>query len=240
LTGETPFPPPLLSLFASPCLRSSAPSWAVPPFYRKEFSSPDLSTSSPADRPASPTDRQAPPNSCHSPADHVSDVINGTAGRGFPFLTDRFGSGCATTTRVSPSFALRAATRVIPLPRGLTSCRSLGIRNPPFKSISAAERSVVECAWRWVPLRPGPRLRPSKSSFGMPWGGFLGEPLLKSLSSTLAGTALVGLAWVGFREKAQTPDLNGGWRSRTFRSRAPPAPRSQRIRNLSGQWGKCP
>ena len=132
--GGNAFPPT-----STQSLRASVPSCEVPPFYRKGFSSPDLSSSSPANRPASPTDRQAPPDSCRNPADHVSDVINGTAGRGFPFLTDRFGSGCATTTRVSPSFALRAATRVIPLPRGLTSCRSLGIRNPPFK-LSARRR----------------------------------------------------------------------------------------------------
>lgn len=66
-------------------------------------------------------------------------------GKGISTLTNRLGSGCATTTRVSPSFAPWAATRVIPLPRGLTSCRSLGIRNPPF-NLSARRRCRLKNA----------------------------------------------------------------------------------------------
>jgi hypothetical protein len=60
-------------------------------------------------------------------------------GRASSTLTNRLGSGFATPTRVSPSFALRAATRAIPLPRGLTSSRSLGLRDPPF-NLSARRR----------------------------------------------------------------------------------------------------
>lgn len=67
-------------------------------------------------------------------------------------------------------------------------------------SISAAEMSVVECAWRWVPSSRPPAASFQNKSFGRPWGGFLGAPLLKALSSPLAGIALVGLAPVSFRE----------------------------------------
>lgn len=80
LDGGNAFPPT-----STQSLRASVPSCEVPPFFRKEFSSPGLSSTAPADRPASPTDHQAPQDSCHSPADHVSDVINGTAGRDFHF-----------------------------------------------------------------------------------------------------------------------------------------------------------
>jgi hypothetical protein len=70
-----------------------------------EVSSPNPSATAPADRPALPEDRQPLPDSCRNTTDHVSDVISGTAGRGFPLLTNRFGSGFATTTRVSPVFS---------------------------------------------------------------------------------------------------------------------------------------
>lgn len=68
--------------------------------------SPNPSATAPADHPALPEDRQALPDSSRCAADHVSDVSSGTAGRGFALLTNRFGSGYATTTRVSPVFSL--------------------------------------------------------------------------------------------------------------------------------------
>ncbi len=55
------------------------------------------------------------------------------------------------------------------------------------QSISAAERSVVECAWRWVPSSRPPAASFQNKSFGRPWGGFLGAPRLKALSSSQWG-----------------------------------------------------
>ena len=134
----------------------------------------------------------------------------------FPLLTNRLASGFATTTRVSPSFALRAATRVIPLPRGLTSSRSLGIRNPPF-NLSArrkcgcrmrlemgpelqAARGVLPKQKFWKALGRLSRSSPSQSTFFIPIGHC---PFMR-------GTGL-------HPEEPRTPNTIGGWRSRSFR-----------------------
>jgi hypothetical protein len=150
MTGERSFPPPLLRFFVAMCAAPHSPG---------EVSSPNPSATAPADHPALPEDRQPLPDASRSPADHVSDVISGTAGRGFPLLTDRLASGFATTTRVSPSFALRAATRVMPHPRGLSCLRSRGLRNPPP---SGGGKLASGIAWRWVPIPPAPRRAPPK------------------------------------------------------------------------------
>lgn len=97
-------------------------------------------TPPPPDRSASPTDRQAPPEFLPQSRRSRLRRHQRNCGSASATLTDRLGSGFATPTWVSPSFALRAVTRAIPLPRGLTSSRSLGFRNPPL--ILSARRKL--------------------------------------------------------------------------------------------------
>lgn len=151
----------------------------------------------------------APPNSCRSPTDHVSDVIGGAAGE-LSTLTNQLASGLATPTRVSPTFDLRSA-RLGDSPPTWSYLQPL--TRPPeltAQSISAAEIIVGECAWRWVPSSRPPAASFQRKSFGRPWGGCLGAPLLKALSSSLAGIALLCMAPGCIREGPRTPNTNGG------------------------------
>jgi hypothetical protein len=82
-----------------------------------------------ADRPASPPDRSAPTYSSRIPVDQVFDFIDG-ARLVFPLLTDRFGSGHATSARFPrSSLSARYCRPGDPPPRRLSSVRSHGLQS---------------------------------------------------------------------------------------------------------------
>jgi hypothetical protein len=185
--GGNAFPPT-----STQSLRASVPSCEVPPFYRKEFSSPVLSTTAPADRPASPTDRQAPRIPAAVPP--ITSPTSSAEPREGDFHFDE--SACKWPCHAHagiPKFRPSGCNPGDPPPTW--SYLQPLTRHPEsaVQSISAAERSVVECAWRWVPSSRPPAASFQNKSFGRPWGGFLGAPRLKALSSSQWGTALEAL-----------------------------------------------
>jgi hypothetical protein len=180
----------------------------VPPFYRKGFSSPDLSSSSPADRPASPTDRQPP--RIHAAIPPITSPTSSAESREGDFRFDEQACKWLRHDHAGiPKFRPAGCNPGDPPPTWSYLEPLTRPAEPAAQSISAVERSVVECAWRWVPSSRPPAASFQNKSFGRPWGGFLGAPRLKALSSSQWGIALVGLTSGFFRKP---PDTEHDWR----------------------------
>jgi hypothetical protein len=189
----------------SPCLRSFM---RCAPFYQGGLSSPDPSSTTPADRPAAPTDRQ--PLRIPSAAPPITSPTSSAPPRESYFDFDEPPqSGFATPTRVSPTFDLRSARPGDP-PFTWSYLQPLTRPpDPPLKLSARRENGLQDR------LEMGPEFQPpagsfQNKSFGRPWGGFHGAPHLKALSSPLAGIAPLCMAFGCIREKPRTPNTNGG------------------------------
>lgn len=96
-------------------------------FSWKGISLPNLTPTAVADRPAAPTNRYTPTVSSRIATDQVFDFIDG-ARLGFALLTNRLGSGHATSARFPrSSSSTRYCRPGDPPPRRLSSVRSHGL-----------------------------------------------------------------------------------------------------------------
>jgi len=158
--GGKAFPPT-----ATPSLRLSEPPFLharCPHSTREEPSSPDPSSTTPADRPAAPTDRQPPPEFLPQPHRSRLRRHRRSSGKANSTLTNQLASCVATPTRVSPTFDLRSAKPGDPSP---TWSYLQPLTRPPDPPHNLSERRGKKVAG---PLGDGSRdlgrpRRPSKT-----------------------------------------------------------------------------